>query len=178
VAGRTPQEAVHNFIRPLQRVLSCVTPAVLDWRGGYRLGATHTVVLDQGNAVRLPGADLAIRVGQSYEVVRAKPPRGPYKVSTRAYWYALEDNAGHEVIAYHWHPEQTPHRASPHLHIGQGAGVAHRDLRDAHLPTGRISVEEFIRCLIVDFHVPPRRSDWEAILTRAQQAFEEWRTWP
>ena len=44
----------------------------------------------------------------------------------------------------------------PHLHIGYGAGgrLVRPDLRDAHLPTRRISVEEFVRCVIVDFHAP------------------------
>ena len=177
MAGATPQEAVHNFVTPLQLALSCVTNAVLDWRGGYRPGAVHGVVLNDGEAVRFPSAGLAIRLGQSYEVILADPPRGPYQVHTRAYRYALEDDAEREIIAYHWHPEQTPRRRHPHLHVGYGAGTQLRvDLRDAHLPTRRISLEEFVRCVIVDFHVQPRRVDWDAVLTETQRAFDDWRT--
>lgn len=118
MAGSTPQEAVHNFVGPLQRALSCLTDAVLDWRGGYHLGARHAVVLNQGEPATLARSRLAIRVSQYYPVVRAGPPHGPYKVSTRAYWYTLEDKFRHEVLAYHWHPDQG--RRFPHLHLGHG----------------------------------------------------------
>lgn len=176
MVGSSPQEAVHNFIDPLQRVLSCLTDATLDWRGGYRLGAIHPVALNQGEAARLPRSRLALRVSQSYSVVIAEPPQGPYKVSTRAFLYALEDQAGHEILAYHWHPKQTQH--FPHLHLGHGAKIGRRELQKAHLPTGRVSLEEFVRFMITDFHVAPARLDWDSVLAQAQAAFEKWRTWP
>lgn len=125
-------------------------------RGGYQLGAVHGVVLKQGDPTPVPGTDLAIRIGQSYEVILADPPKGPYKVATRAHRYALEDDAENEIVAYPWHPQEPSYRPDPHLHIGYGAGgrLVRPDLRDAHLPTRRISVEEFVRCVIVDFHAP------------------------
>ena len=77
MAGATPQEAVHNFITPLHGVLSCLTKPLLDLRGGYQLGAVHGVVLKQGDPTPVPGTDLAIRIGQSYEVILADPPKRP-----------------------------------------------------------------------------------------------------
>jgi hypothetical protein len=51
------------------------------------------------------------------------------------------------------------------------------ELQRAHFPTGRVSVEEFLRLAIHAFDVKPRRSDWRAVLQRTQAAFSKWRTW-
>jgi hypothetical protein len=65
----------------------------------------------------------------------------------------------------------------PHMHAEQG-GNGLIELQKAHLPTGRIAVEEFLRLLIETFAVRPRRVDWNRILRETQAEFEKWRTWP
>jgi hypothetical protein len=37
-------------------------------------------------------------------------------------------------------------------------------IQRAHLPTGRVSVEDFLRTAIRDFGVKPQRDDWETVL--------------
>lgn len=48
----------------------------------------------------------------------------------------------------------------------------------AHLPTGRIAVEEFLRIAITEFGAHPRRDGWEEILERTQAATRTSPTWP
>jgi hypothetical protein len=39
-----------------------------------------------------------------YRVEETEGERGPWKVSTLAYYHSLEDEAGREFVAYQWHP--------------------------------------------------------------------------
>ena len=57
---------------------------------------------------------------------------------------------------------------TPHLHLEQGARVGRPEVRDAHLPTGAISVGTLLRFLIQDLLVTPERQDWEPILAEDQ----------
>jgi hypothetical protein len=88
------------------------------------------------------------------------------------YVYSLDDDAGNVIVAYHWHPDIGPRY--PHLHV---RATARRDVMKAHFPTARISLEEFVRLLIEDFDVRPRRSHWKKILVQTQATFERYRTW-
>jgi hypothetical protein len=72
-----------------------------------------------------------------------------------------------------WHPGGTP---------GVGGRIRrfryeHIELTKAHLPTNRISLEEFLRLGIESLGIPPRRDDWQETLGATQDAFERWRTW-
>jgi hypothetical protein len=109
-----------------------------------------------------------------YKVVEAEGNLGPWKVSTAAYFYSVQDYRQNELLAYHWHPRSTPEHPEPHLHIyGQVPSV----LLKLHMPTRRITLEEFLRFLITELKVKPLRSDWERILREAQAAHEKFRTW-
>jgi hypothetical protein len=183
MAGRTPAEAVNNFLTPLQRALSCVTRAVLSVRGGHRVSTTPNILLFQDNPVLL-GDDkrFALKLIQHYRVVEDEAPRGPWKVSTVAYYYTVETpetstTPAQEVLGYHWHPQERNAVTYPHLHLYQGAGTLQHNLIKAHLPTARIAVEDVVRCMITQLGVTPLREDWEAILTETQAAFQKYRTW-
>ena len=66
----------------------------------------------------------------------------------------------------------------PISHLYQGAGALQHHLhKSAHLPTGRIALEDVVRCVITQLGVIPLRPDWEAILAETQAAFQQWRTW-
>jgi hypothetical protein len=60
----------------------------------------------------------------------------------------------------------------PHLHLQYGAGLGRSEFERAHLPTGRVTVQDFVRLLIGDFAVPPGRDDWEAALQESRREFE------
>ena len=87
--------------------------------------------------------------------------------------YALYDVDGREVVAYHWHPEGRSGVTTPHLHLGTGASVGRRDLAGAHLPTGRILLEDVLRLGVAELGVRPLRRDWREILERARGSREE-----
>lgn len=157
-----------------------MTPAVLNVQGGYAPAAPpHATTLAGGSRVPLKGDHaLALRATLHYRIVEADGERGPYKVSTVGYLYALDDADGREVLAYHWHPKGRSHEARPHLHLGAGAAVGHAGVAAAHLPTERIALESLLRCALTDLGVEPLRPDWRRVLDDAQKAFESWRTWP
>jgi hypothetical protein len=187
VAGDDPHEAVARFKAILQRAISCVTKGVLTLsHGGYwPADHVHLITLNEGEPVLLrvvspAPSRLFLTVTMHYRIMPAEGQRGPWKVSTAAYFYALEDGDGREIVAYHWHPEGNSPVVTPHLHLGAGAQVGRPEFddRDMHLPTDRVSIEQVIRLAIEGFKVRPRRQDWRDILDKGQADFEQWQTWP
>ncbi len=164
MASRTPAEAVAEFVALLQQALSCVTDSVLDVRGGYRPSdEPHAATLNRGVPVRLHGHDrLGLLVSLYYRIVEDSSIQGPWVVRTAAYYFALTDSDDKELLTYHWHPAARSAVTWPHLHLGafsHGAGLSR-----AHLPTGRIALEQVLRLGISDLGVQPRRQDWSAVL--------------
>ena len=176
MAGKTPHQAVRNFIEPLNRALSCVTKAILVASGYDPADKPHAVALNNGNPVSLRvKPPLFFTVLIQYKIVEAKGELGPWKVSTVAYIYAVQDKQRRELFAYHWHPQETPQYHYPHLHIG--GGIAGGFFEKLHLPTRRISLEEVLRLLITQLKVKPLKRDWEKVLRETQEAHERFRTW-
>lgn len=173
--GRTPAEAVNDYLEPLSRAISCVTRSVLDVQGGYYpADDPHPMLLAGGDPVRLstgPGSQehLAISVLGLYELVRYTGSGGPWEARSVGHQYALEDSGGQEIVAYHWHPTSsiTTVPDYPHLHLGAGSGVSQRQLRKAHVPTGYVSLADFLQLLISDFQITPLRRDWKDALEGA-----------
>jgi hypothetical protein len=104
MAGRTPREAVHNFVTPLQQAISCVTGEILTVEGGYYPSPTpHKLALSTSPAALGRDKRFALTIAQEYLVVTATEPHAPWKVQTVAYLYTVYD-AGEEpreVIGYH-----------------------------------------------------------------------------
>ena len=179
MAGRTPAEAVGAFLEPLQQAIGCLTPTVLNVSGGYHVAdRPHALTLGDGDPVPLAGDhSLSLLVMRQYVLTESSGARGPWKVHTTAYLYELRrDDA--ELLVYHWHPGGVSSQTRPHLHIGPAAELGFKPLQGAHVPTGRIALEEMLRMAIVEFGAQPRREDWDQVLERAQAVYEDWRTWP
>lgn len=177
MAGSTPRRAVENFLRPLRKALACVTDSQLQ-RGGDRAGVDHALVVsgDQPfTLIRENGRVIRARVSLNYRIIQSKEPhRGPWKVRTTAYHYTLEDVDGREILSFQWHPRGVGALPYPHIHL---RGAAREELREAHIPTGRVSLEEFLRFGIEAFELRTRRTDWRDVLYRERRRFEQWRTW-
>jgi hypothetical protein len=120
---------------------------------------------------------LGLEVTHGYRIVEAQDERGPWKVKTAAYMYTLKDDQGHELIAFHWHPEGRSDVQVPHLHLGLGLQLGRKELLKAHIPTGRIALEQVIRFAVETFGVGCHRTDWAKILDRNQRVFDTWKTW-
>jgi hypothetical protein len=178
MAGNTPATAVTNFLDPIQKAVACVTTDVIR-PSGYKMGQVYVLTFPTGPAT-LKGVKIKLRLTHHFEVVEAKEDvdRGPFKVSSLGYDYAIEDGTGGEVLAYHWHPNQSSDITAPHLHLEPGAQVGNADVAKAHLPTGRVSIEDAIELVVRDFHAKPLKQKWAKILSESRQAYEIWRTWP
>ena len=168
--GRTSAEAVNNYRQHIQSLVSCVTNSVADVAGGYRPGPyPHSLLLNNGRPVRLGGTSrLGLQLQQSYLIDTPTSRNDRWLVRVIAYAYTLFDVEQREVLSYHWHPMGNSPIVTPHLHLEQGAQVGRPEVRDAHLPTGAISVGTLLRFLIQDLLVTPERQDWEPILAEDQ----------
>jgi hypothetical protein len=118
---------------------------------------------------------LAISFTQQFEVTKSL--LGGLKVTTLAYDYSIEDASGHEILAYHWHPDDSRFKF-PHLHIGHAAGTGLRgEIRKIHFRTGRMAFEDIALQLIREFGVVPDRDDAEQVLESNLEKFRNHRTW-
>jgi len=164
VPGRTPAEAVQNFLDPVQKALSCVCHAVVNVHGGYHPSTQpHVLTLGDGSPAPLAGnTPLGLSVIQQYRVIQGTSARAPWTVVTVSYYYALEDANSRELFAFHWHPAGPSTITFPHLHLG--AGVAREQFTTFHIPTGRITLDKVLRFAITELGVRPLRQDWSAIL--------------
>jgi hypothetical protein len=104
--------------------------------------------------------------------VETEAPSKAWHVISSGYSYSLSDATGQEIIAYHWHPGGRSPIGFPHLHIEAGAHVRNPQVARAHLPTGRILLEEVLRLTIREFGVQTLHDDWEQIFTESQLAYE------
>jgi len=140
--------------------------------------AEHSLSFPGGEPATL-GKDkrYTLNIRQMYRVVKREDERGPWKVQTTGYFYALTGEDGATILEYHWHPAGSSPVVVPHLHLEKGAGNLRDDLHRAHIPTGRIAIEDAIRLAIEAFEVEPLRDDWDAVLKSSQDSFERWRTW-
>ena len=164
--GRSAAEAVNNYLSGIQRLVSCVTDSVIDVGGGYHISTVpHTLAVNGGDPIALRGSSrLMFSLQQDYRIVETGTPRRPYRVEIAAYNYAIYDSDIREILIYHWHPHGNSPVVTPHLHLNQGAQIGRPEIREAHLPTGEVSLVAFLRLLVVDLGVQPRRQDWDTIL--------------
>lgn len=176
MAGKTPRQAVDQFLTPLQRALSCITDAVLQCRVPTRASVHGAANLAPLTRLKAGAETFHLTVELHFRIVEDAGPRGPYRLTTIKYSYSLLDADEKEILAYHWHPDGDV--AFPHLHIGCGARAARIELHKAHIPTGRIALEDLLRMAINEFGIEPRRDDWRDVLAKTQAAYEKWRTWP
>lgn len=194
MAGRTPRLALAAFTEVIQSSLDCITDAVLEYRShgneDYPNAQPHTITISEGSRTPLlcdSGIFLTFRM--QYRIIELEDDeKGPWKAQTVAYYYSLEDADGDEIIAYHWHPDTTPAIAHPHLHLkrgcikresgsDQGESQLRPEFAHAHLPTGRVALEDIILSLIRDFGVHPMRNDWHTILENNRSRFRAVRSW-
>ncbi len=165
--GRNPYGAIQSLRSALQRAISCVTPSVLTARsaGGYGPDSEHLLTLGSGEPVRMAGiAEVSLWLRHFARVAEHEGLQGPWRADTTGYYYSILDGEGREVIAYHWHPGRRSPINFPHLHLGSGSGVSRNELQKAHIPTGRVELEDVLAMAIREFGVRPRRDDWAEIL--------------
>ena len=167
--GRTPHDALQAFERPLQRALSCLTPAVLDVQSGFHPGRVHPLTIAGGEPVRLSGTTrLALSMRLLYRIVETGRTGSAerWNATVITYIYTLHAADDAVLVSYHWHPEGRSPIITPHRHLGSSA-VWQRILADAHLPTGVVTLADVVRVAIRDLGVRPLRQDWSTVLESA-----------
>jgi hypothetical protein len=179
LAGRTPHEAVDNFLVRLRQSTSCITRVQLVISsGGREPGSTHIVSFDPNPTLKAADrTTIGLSVVHYYEVVRATGKRGPWKVRSAGYLYSLLDRNDHELITFHWHPQGNSDVTGPHLHVGSALASSWKKLPKAHIPTSRMTLEQIIGMAIDGFGVIPLKEDWRGLLDRNQKIFDAWKTW-
>ena len=165
--GRNPADAVNNYRHGIQRSISCVTTSVANVAGGYYPSPfPHRLTINNGEPVTLGGhSQFKFGLQQNYRIVESEETGTPWRVDVIGYDYVIYDAEQREVLLYHWHPRGNSPVETPHLHLEQGAQVGRAEIRDAHLPTGDVSLNAVLRVLIEEMGVQPRRPDWDSILS-------------
>lgn len=175
--GKNPAEAIKEYIEPLQQSLSCFTKQILR-PSGYGPDQLHIVTISETTVkVRTQRNEiLHFAISQGYSIV--KRLLIGYKIQTRSYAYTLENEEHREILAYHWHPEETPAIPFPHLHICSGAGDRVRqEILDIHFKTNRFAFEEFCQLMIKEFKIIPHRSDTDKVLAENLKKFQAHKSW-
>jgi len=180
---RTAFEAVRDYTEAVQRVVACFASrtVAVEVKGGYfPADDPHALTVNRGLPLPIRGnGRLGVAIRQAYRIVQ--DPRSPhsFRISTAEYIYEL-DVDGKEVLGFHWHPETTPDIVTPHLHVRAGSTGEHDAALlspRAHIPTGRVAIEDVFRFLVREYHAQPARADWATILDETQATFEQLQTW-
>lgn len=173
MAARTPAEAVRTFVGAFQSALSYLTVAQFNAEGYRPIDLPFSAELQDGEPVVIAGSSLRLLVVLRYWIIQAANSPGAWAVQLATDDYELLDDLDREILAYQWHPQGRSSVTWLHVHLGPAAGDLWRPLSRAHLPTGRIAVQDVLRLAIRDFGVPPRRADWAAVLERTRRTLEE-----
>ena len=145
---------------------------------GYGDKSEGLLTFPEGS-VSIGNKGLMFRLVQRFRTVPVEHDGSLFKVTTTYYSHAIESESGEEIIGCHWHPQSISNIGWPHLHLGAGARVGRAELEStkAHLPTGRVGIEDVVHLLIETFQVGHRRPDWKTILTGNLKRFLSNATW-
>lgn len=173
--GRSPAEAIHTFVDPLKYALAAVARANICLSpGGYapQLGTEYSWTLNDGEGATLRGG-YVLYAAMKFRVIE-DPTNGPFRVTTNAYGYSLEEDGDSEIFAVHWHPDGAYKR--PHVHLGSWAAANGPIDYRHHLPTGRMTFEQSIRWAL-EFGVEPLGDDSDSRLALAEAPHLLNRSW-
>jgi hypothetical protein len=120
---------------------------------------------------------LTFYFSQFFRIVRNGPE---YRVKTEAYTYEIEDEKSHhELFAFHWEPTAPNSKITiPHMHLGfalKDSGL--RIDNKAHMPTGRVAIEDVVSFLMLELKVAPLDPKWGQIVQEKRAAFMANKSW-
>jgi hypothetical protein len=175
VPGRTTGEAVEAYTQPIRETLRCVTDSVIAYGGGTSPSTrVNTLTFVADPVAPLHGSTLGLHFSQRYNFYQDSTGTQSWRVRIRGYFYTVFDwteKEPKEIFSYQWHPDASV--TIPHVHFKKGEERITR----SHLPTGRVSIESIVEFLIRDMDVKPKRNDWEDVIVRNRELFEQHRSW-
>lgn len=169
MAGRNPTAAVKAFVEPIREALGLFASGKVT-ADAYKPREDGVLTFNDGDVVRLRGQNkVGFRMTMRYVIIpTVEPERGPWKVTTTGYMYDLFQDE-RTLYEYHWHPISASHEVRPHLHC---AAVG-----KAHIPTGRIMIEDVLN-LAVNLGAEPADEDrWTALDQLNREKFARGATW-
>jgi hypothetical protein len=103
LSGRTPREAVRNFLTPLKAVVGCVTSEGFVVRGIRAVGEWQTADFQDGFAIltRRDGQTLSLEIYHRFVVRETHGERGPWTTRTVEYVYEVYDERSDLIAAWH-----------------------------------------------------------------------------
>ncbi len=132
----------------------------------------QVIVLNRNAPVLLGRSGVSLYVAHHVGIVESDEPSAPWHALTSGYVYPLGDTEGRELVAFHWHPSAPNIVTNPHLHLGPIAKAGHQRLAVAHIPTGRVSLQDVLRLAITELGVSVQREDWDDVLQATRIAAE------
>lgn len=148
--------------------MSCVTRGHVIASGSH-LPATQprAVVLSDGDAIGLRGPTaLTLSVAEHFTVVEQTDG---WSTVRSAYFFAVGQQGGGELLAFHWHPLGASRVRTPHLHVGAEVRVGSRWLPKVHVPTGAIALQDVLLLCVEELDVEPIRDDWRVVLDQSRE---------
>jgi hypothetical protein len=165
--GRTPHEAFEAFITPIERASSCLGSVKVKVSPGGSTAPNMEHAWSLNGIERVYDPRLALRGEHGYTIISDdRPGRGPWRVRTLQYRYRLAVPE-HDVFRLHWHPNGRSPVTYPHLHAALEPKERMPGSLDAHLTTGRMTLEDALRWAF-ELGMPAARDDWPKRL--AQEA--------
>lgn len=165
--GRTPTEAIVNFLEPMQKTLNYIAVGRLTFgrsASRLRVDSVQGVSFNDADAVPLLGSRppaISLSSGFWVRIFERPDRREPFSCEIVTYWHAFESGTGDEIIAFHWAPGAGGRtRTYPHLHIGHivasGGTFMPDRFHKLHVPTSFIPVEAIVRFAIEELGVRVR----------------------
>jgi hypothetical protein len=176
--AKNEREALRRYKQVLQRSLGCVTPAIWITGATERDPDVHYLTTSE-DPIRVPtdagGGYVYLSASQNFRYDRHGRFPGEWKVTTLGYVYrvALGPSQDDSIVAWHWHPST---KAECHVHSFSSHGLLPGGLGELHLPTGRVSIEQILRFLILDLGVRARVG-WEQAIGESEARFNEYKSW-
>jgi hypothetical protein len=166
------RDAFERYAEPLQRVLSCVTSEPLIRRRSEEVEEFFLA----NSPAHLAGCGLLLAISQYFQII-SNEGSDEYAVRTESYAYQImEDATGKELFAFHWEPHSRVQY--PHMHLGfaaRGHGLPIDN--KAHIPSGRVAVEDMVTFLIADLGAKPLKDDWASIIETERLKFMDKKHW-
>ena len=164
--------AYKQYSESLQSVLSCVTNQPLVRRRSEEVEEFFLA----GGPTRLTGCDLLLGMSQYFHILD-DPESGECTVRTASYTYEILDfNSHKDLFCFHWEPHSKV--KYPHTHLGFGVSSHGLPIDNkAHIPSGRVALEDVVEFLINDLGVKPLKKDWVEIIEPSRSEFHKIKHW-
>jgi hypothetical protein len=185
LVGRTPREVFEEFRTKISELLNkTVTDAPLAITSLARDETRAQLVFRRNNipiAAPLIEKGLFLYIGQELKVEQQDKS---WKLKTLQYRYRIQPTDDlKDTQALRWEyvarevrdNEYCRHHFQAPIEFELREGMSPLSLKDAHLPTGWVTIEEIIRFLIVELRVKPKDEDgWDKLLRESEGRFKEW----